>query len=113
MPNNNAWNGKWSGEGNFYAKTQTFMNKKGKENAAKILAGRYYYYNFGDGWAAGITVKEVTSAEATQIRKKSKGFCGYDWMIDSIIKRGQILSNCIHGKYIEKDFHCEKCQEQE
>jgi hypothetical protein len=29
-------------------------------------------------------VRAVDAKEARQIRKKSEGFCGYDWMIDSI-----------------------------
>lgn len=33
----------------------------------------------------------VTAAEARKIERKTAGFCGYDWMIDSIIRDSEIL----------------------
>lgn len=93
MPNVNTWNGRWSGEDSFYAKVVNFgQGKKNNEKAQEILDEGYYYYNFGDGWGAGITVSQVDSAEARKIRRKSQGFSGYDWMITSIIKEGSIKS---------------------
>lgn len=92
MPSNNSWNGKWTGDGVFYARTRTFSTKAGKEKASAILAREYYTYSFGDGWVAGISVKQVTSAEKRKIDKQTKGFCGYDWMIDSIIDHGAIYA---------------------
>jgi hypothetical protein len=32
----------------------------------------------------------MSASEARKIARKSKGFCGYDWMIRSIIKHGYI-----------------------
>lgn len=32
----------------------------------------------------------VTGEQARTIRKKSEGFCGYDWMVDSILNDGAI-----------------------
>jgi len=85
MPNVGSWNGKWTGEGNLYARTVNFgRSKSGKEKAQEILDKKSFYYNFGDGWGANISVKAVNAKEATQIRKKSRGFYGYEWMIDSI-----------------------------
>lgn len=93
MPNNNSWNGKWSGENRFYAKVINFgRTKKGEAAAQKILDESYYYYNFGDGWGAGVSVKEVDAREAAKIRRKTAGFCGYDWMIDSIREFNEILN---------------------
>ena len=49
---------------------------------------------FGDdGWGANVNVKIVDSKEAAKVRKKTKGFCGYDWMIDSIIERQEIKAS--------------------
>lgn len=93
MPGRASWNGRWSGEDRIYAITKNFTTKKGKEKAAKILADGYYSYRWSDGWAAGISVKEVTSQEARKIRKKSQGFCGYDWMVDSIMAHGAIYAS--------------------
>jgi hypothetical protein len=91
MPRNNAWNGKWTGDTKFYAKVFSFgRSKSSKEKAERILKEEYFTYNFGDGWVARIDVFEVDNKEKIKIRKKSNGFCGYNWMIDSIIDNGDI-----------------------
>lgn len=86
MPSNNSWNGKWSGEGNLYARVVNVGNPTARE----LVEKGYFYYNFGDGWAAGVTVKAIDGKEARRIRKESQGFCGYDWMIESIRSKGKI-----------------------
>jgi len=91
MPNNNSWNGRWSGGNDLYARVINFgRGKAANEKAKEILDKGYFYYNFGDGWGASVTVKEIDSKEAAKIRRKSKGFCGYDWMIASIKEKGRI-----------------------
>jgi len=93
MPGVNSWNGKWSGVGNLYARVVNFgKTKKGEVKAREILDNRYFHYSFRDGWSAGVTVKEVNAKTAMQIRRKSKGFNGYDWMIDSILRDMTIVS---------------------
>jgi hypothetical protein len=87
MPNVGSWNGKWTGESNFYARTRSFRGAENLLKAAEILKIRYFHYNFGDGWSAGVTVKQINSAEAAKVNKKTRGFYGYDWMIDSIIEK--------------------------
>ena len=82
MPGNNSWNGKWSGQENCYAIVRKFGKKQPKLG--------YYTYNFGDGWRAGVTVREITAPAAKTLRKQSKGFCGYEWMVESIIRDGDI-----------------------
>ena len=59
-------------------------------HARKVLKCDRYTYNFGDGWVAAVSVKEVTAKEANAARQKSSGFCGYDWMITSILDHGEI-----------------------
>jgi len=91
MPNVGSWNGRWSGESNLYGIIRNYRDSKaGKGKAQSILDTGYYHYNFGDGWAAGVSVKQVTLQEANKIRRKSKGFAGYDWMVDSIEQYGVI-----------------------
>lgn len=91
MPNNNSWNGRWSGEGRKYVRVLTVSNaKKTREKFEKLFGG--HYYNFGDGWGASVEVKEVTGAEKRKLVKESAGFCGYDWMIDSLRYYGKILN---------------------
>jgi len=91
MPNVGSWNGKWTGVNNLYARVFNFgRGKKANEKAQGILDKGYYHYNFGDGWSAGVTVKQVDAKEAGKIRRGSQGFCGYDWMITSIRNNGKI-----------------------
>ncbi len=91
MPNVKSWNGRWSGESNLYAKVVSFGHSRGAMAKAKEMVKKgYYHYNFGDGWSAGISVREVNAKEAAIIECKSNGFCGYDWMIQSIREIGII-----------------------
>lgn len=90
MPQNNSWNGKWSGEGKSYSIIQKFReNQSNKDLVAKILAGSYWH-NFGDGWAASVDVEEVDGTQARKLKKNSLGFCGYEWMVSSIIRHQEI-----------------------
>ena len=91
MPNNNAWNGRWSGEGGKYVRVLTVSESTRAKFEALINA--QHVYDFGDGWTACVTVKEVTGADKRKLLKSSKGFCGYDWMIDSLRYHGSILND--------------------
>jgi hypothetical protein len=94
MPNRGSWNGRWSGEKNLYCVVRNFSDgKKAREKTDKILASKSYYYSWSDGWGASVEVKQVTGQESRQYKKQSKGFCGYDWMIDSIICHGEIYAS--------------------
>jgi hypothetical protein len=86
MPGVGSWNGRWSGENNVYA------IKKPDRSVPKEIIGKSFYYRWDDGWAGNITVESVSAAEANKIMRKSKGFCGYDWMVRSLIKHGEILT---------------------
>ena len=92
FPRINTWNNRWSGEGKRY------LCIKCNNNVPKEVVGKSYYYDFGDGWAANIEVSKINCREADKLRKKSAGFYGYDWMIDSIIKNGKIM-----GKELDYD----------
>lgn len=85
MPGVGSWNGKFSGSDRIYAKC--YKNCK----IPKDIIDKDFYYNFGDGWCANVSVTKVDSLTCRNIMKKSKGFMGYDWMIDSIIKNKEIL----------------------
>lgn len=89
MPNRNSWNGEWSGENNLYARVRN-LNKKDYKILDELLEKGYYSYNFGDGWCAGVSIEKIDSKKARQVRKNSKDFCNYDWMITSILKDGYI-----------------------
>ena len=90
MPNVGSWNGKWTGEKDVHAVVKNFTDKYWEKIKGNVLNGGYY--NFGDGWGASIDVKMVTALESKNLKKRSVGFCGYDWMIDSLIDFGEILN---------------------
>ena len=90
MPNVGSWNGKWSGEKYLYAIVKNMGTSKKAEELTKDLVGGYYY-SFGDGWCARVSVEKITSSEARVIRRKSSGFCGYEWMVKSIIRNKKII----------------------
>ncbi|MGQ0834991.1 MAG: hypothetical protein ACT4O5_08760 [Gammaproteobacteria bacterium] len=92
MPNNNAWNGRWSGpaEGKLYARAKSFTQRGYKEKLSRLVGN--HYYNFGDGWGANVEVKVITADGKRKLLKQTQGFCGYDWMIDSLIHHGRIQS---------------------
>ena len=78
MPNNNAWNGIDTGN-----KGRHFAFRNVDKATADKLDGESFYYNFGDGWGANVSV--------TKNRKcPTCGFRGYEWMIEEILKYGEI-----------------------
>ena len=85
MPGKGSWNGRWSGENRTYAKV------KAESDVPRILWGRSFYYRWPDGWTVCVSVEPVTATEARKVQKASDGFCGYDWMIPSILKYGAII----------------------
>ena len=89
MPSNNSWNGRWSGEEKVFAVKRSFRAKDLQTSDAIARRG-YYSYNFGDGWRAAIEIKRLSTADGARLIRKSSGFCGYDWMVDSIIRDGDI-----------------------
>ncbi len=92
MPNKGSWNGQWSGESDLYAYTTSFRGKNKIANATKILAEEYFSYNFFDGWSASIAVTEIDASTRRKVDRKTKGCCGYEWMIYSIIENGFITT---------------------
>lgn len=84
MPGRNSWNGKWSGDEKVWAETRSVRTPK-----HNIVPERFSY-DFGDGWRAAIDTRVVTAAERRKLLKRSAGFCGYQWMIESIISDGAI-----------------------
>jgi hypothetical protein len=90
MPNVGSWNGRWTGDEKYYAVIRNYPKSK-EEDIKKILDTGYFHYSFGDGWSAGINVRQIDTKESSKIRRKSSGFCGYEWMIDSILKNNKII----------------------
>lgn len=86
MPSVNTWNGRWTGEDSYYAIALP------DARSGKAESGKQYGYNFGDGWYAKVSCRHVTAAQGARARRRSRGFCGYDWMVEEIVKHGRILT---------------------
>lgn len=94
MPGNNSWNGKWSGASNLYAVVKTIHGAKAQKKWTDQLALKGEFgYDFGDGWYANVSVGIVTPDKARQLRRDTKGFNGYEWMIESIERYGKIIAS--------------------
>jgi hypothetical protein len=83
MPHTGSWEGKWSGADKNY----TIVTRVTDDQAAELLKTGSWRYSWNDGWCASIDVREVPKGERV---KKSDGFSGYDWMVNSILRRGYI-----------------------
>jgi len=80
MPRVNSWNGKWSKEG-----CSLWLARDVPEGRAEQLLNEGPFdYAFGDGWTARIIVS------STEPKEPSTGFCGYDWMVESLLACGEI-----------------------
>ena len=77
MPSVASWNGRWSGENDRHTIVV-------KDRRAKELIGNYRY-DFGDGWSANVEFRKAELRE-----KVSNKFCGYEWMVKSILENGRI-----------------------
>jgi hypothetical protein len=111
MPGCPSWNGKWSGEGKKYVIVNTFRAGSDAKNAAEIMLKRSFSYRWDDGWVARIDVHEVNSAQAAKLRKESNGFCGYEWMVKSIVQHGVILANHQIEEFLKKKLELEVAQQ--
>lgn len=93
MPNRGSWNGRWSGESRRHLLIRRLSNSKKNFERAEKLNGKSWYYGWPDGWGASVSCKVIEPRTARIWEKLSDGFCGYDWMVDSIMARDKILAN--------------------
>jgi len=112
MPNRGSWNGGWSGEDRIYCILKSFTSKKDMEKADRLILKKNFHYSWSDGWGANVEVKLVDRAEAMRLRRRSQGFCGYDWMVKSILQYGTILADHEVEKFLEsqKNKESQTCQ---
>lgn len=94
MPNVASWNGRWSGEGKKYYVVRKAYSHEAKR--IKELIGEKqsvsWYYRWEDGWGANVSLEIIDAAEGRKRRKITAGFCGYEWMIESILKYNRIFA---------------------
>lgn len=87
MPHRGSWNGRWSGENSSH-----IIVKRNKKELNHLI-DRSFRFRWDDGWEAEITVSKMNadSKEFKDLVRRNTGFRGYDWMVDSIIKNGEIV----------------------
>ena len=90
MPNRGSWNGGWSGEGRNYVIYKKLTNKMIEFLGLDKQSKQSWYYHWSDGWGANVSARLL---EKTERKQKSNGFCGYDWMVESILFRNKILAS--------------------
>lgn len=94
MPGVASWNGRWSGQDDLHCRVENLgTTLKAAVKGRKALDGGPYFYRWPDGWCAKVEVREVDAMEGRKLAKASKGFCGYEWMIESIYRHGRILAD--------------------
>jgi hypothetical protein len=95
MPGRSSWDGRWSGEGKNYvirrelshdALARLFDAPSGVDLTA---CRRIWTHRWSDGWLAQIAARVVPAGEDLP---KSDGFCGYDWMVENILRTGSPYS---------------------
>lgn len=89
MPNRGSWNGKWTGDGKGHYIFKDFAPGEFKKKYKETVIGSWSY-RWDDGWTACITSRVVDGQELRRLRKNNSGFCGYDWMVRSILATGEI-----------------------
>lgn len=95
MPNVGSWNGKWTGADKKYYVIRSYRGHEANKILGKFFQEgqkTVFRYDFGDGWIAAVTMEVVDTKEGNKRQKASAGFCGYEWMIDEILKHGRILT---------------------
>lgn len=97
MPGRNTWNGRWSGEQSTYAIVKNLGRSKAAHEKGAALLGNHGYA-WDDGWFANIEVREVDAKEARRLRAKSRGFFGYEWMVDNLLLYGNTRGEADHDR---------------
>ena len=83
MPSRGSWDGKWSGEEKNNIIYKNLTDKLAASIGLKEPGDtRSWMHRWSDGWAACVTARAMHVGEK---KKKSAGFCGYDWMVENIL----------------------------
>lgn len=86
MPRVGSWNGRWGGENRCYSIVKSLL----EADVIRLFGEsdkRRWHHAWDDGWAADVRARVMEKGERAP---KSDGFCGYDWMVDSILEHGTI-----------------------
>jgi len=76
----------------FYVIAKEFNSNSDKLKADIITFRKNFYYEFNNGLEVKISVIKLRCrVDFFKVKAESKGFCGYDWMVTSIIKNLKIL----------------------
>lgn len=85
MPGRASWNGGWSGESRNYILVRELDDIAIARLLGAAMTSASWSHRWSDGWCAEVTARIVPAGEELP---KSDGFCGYDWMVDNILRNG-------------------------
>jgi hypothetical protein len=88
MPNRGSWNGQWSGQDRRHFIFKSVSNSFFEANKDKLIGS--WHHRWEDGWSANVAGKLITPEEKRKLSKVNAGFCGYGWMVESIMLVGGI-----------------------
>lgn len=88
MPNRGSYNGRWSQENDKHLIFKYYTPKQFESVKDKIIGD--FYYRWDDGWTACVSSKVIDGVESRRLHRLNRNFCGYDWMVDSILEYGTI-----------------------
>jgi hypothetical protein len=84
MPSRGSWNGAWPGAERNYV----IVRQLAQADIANLFGDKAqasWFHRWDDGWTACVSGRLMDTGERAP---KSDGFCGYDWMVDNIIRYG-------------------------
>ena len=81
MPGIGSWDGKWSGSSKNYLIVRSLSDEEIKALGVPCS----WSHHWSDRWSANVSARIMKKGERS---KKTDGFCGYDWMVDNIVRYG-------------------------
>ena len=81
-----------------HSTTRVQRSAEAKASALRLLHAGTLEYEWPDGTKTTIRVMRVDSRESARIRRNSKGFRSYGWMVDSALQHGRPINLFKEGK---------------
>lgn len=100
MPNRGSWNNKWSQENDRHYIIKDFCKTYFDEHKNNLVGS--WWYTWSDGWSACVTGEVIDGKESAKRKRMKTKFCGYDWMVNSIIYYGKIMTDTEIKEYLKE-----------
>ncbi|MHB8281271.1 MAG: hypothetical protein ACYDDE_00535 [bacterium] len=84
--------GKWSGYSKKHGKIIKLSESDFKKFKNTVQNKYFWSHRFSDGWLISFSLNIIDSYKANKIKKTLDGVCGYENIVNEIIKTGEIKS---------------------